>query len=154
MIAVSPGIARARVDRGRPVEVGRRWHRGEVGFTLVEVLVSLLIVAYALVTLLGVHNRNIGLVGRGQDITRATLIARKLIAEMEVVEKFPELGFSSGEIEDYPGFYWEREVDELLGGAIPEVREVRLRIVFDERRPDLVELLYYVRDRRPPEEEL
>ena len=127
--------------------------RDKGGFTLLEVLISLLIVAYALISLLGLHNRNIGIVGRGQDITRATLIARELIAQMEVVEKFPELGFSSGEVEGYAGYYWEREVDELLDGSIPDVRQVRLRVVFDERRPDLVELLYYIRDRRPPEEE-
>jgi len=68
---------------------------------------------------------------------------------MEVVEKFPELGYSSGEFEEYPGFYWEREVEELF---IPDVRQVTLRVIFDERQPDAVQLLYYVRDRRPIEE--
>lgn len=120
---------------------------GIAGFTLVEVLVALTIVAYALIGLLGLQNRNIGMIGRGQDITRATLMARELIAGMEVQERFPQLGYSSGEIE--PGFVWEREVNETV---IPEVREVRLRIVFDERQPDLVELLYYMRDRTEPEE--
>jgi hypothetical protein len=32
------------------------------------------------------------------------------------------------------------------------VREVKLRIIFDERQPDLVELLYYMRNRVVPEE--
>ncbi len=117
------------------------------GFTLIEVLVALSIVAYALIGLLGLQNRNLTIVGRGQDITRATLLARQFIAQMEVVEKFPELGFSSGELE--PGFYWEREVGPTF---LPDVREVRVRIIFDERQPDLVELLYYMRDRVVPEE--
>lgn len=119
----------------------------ERGFTLIEVLVALAIVAYALIGLLGLQNRNLGLIGRDQEMTRATLLARKFIAEMEVREKFPELGFSSGELEE--GFLWEREVNET---PIPEVREVRLRIIFDETRPDAVELLYYMRDRYIPEE--
>lgn len=122
---------------------------GRRGFTLIEVLIALSIVAYALVGLIGLVNRNLTVVGRDQDLTRATLLARKFIAEMEVVEKFPELGYSSGEFPEYPGFYWEREVEELF---IPEVRQVRVRIVFDERQPDAVSLLYYVRDRRDLEE--
>ena len=121
--------------------------RADRGFTLIEVLVALAIVAYALIGLLGLQNRNLGIIGRDQEMTRATLLARKFIAEMEVREKFPELGFSSGELEE--GFLWEREVNET---PLPEVREVRLRIIFDEARPNAVELLYYMRDRYIPEE--
>lgn len=116
---------------------------------MIEVLVALSIVAYALIGLIGLQNRNLVLIGRGQDITRATLHAREFITEMEVREKFPELGFSSGEFDD--GFFWEREVDET---PLPDVRAVRLRVIFDERQPDAVELLYYIRDRYVPEDEL
>jgi len=123
--------------------------RGAHGFTLIEVLVALAIVAYALIGLIGLVNRNLGVVGRDEDLTRAMLLARKFVAEMEVREKFPDLGFSSGQFDEYPGFSWEREVTELF---IPDVRQVVLRIVFDERQPDAVELLYYVRDRRDPDE--
>lgn len=126
--------------------IGRR-NDAQRGFTLIEVLVALSIIAYALIGLLGLQNRNLVMVARDQDITRATLLARKLIAEMEVREKFPELGFSSGELEE--GFYYEREVNET---PLPDVREVRLRIIFDERQPDAVELLYYMRDRYVPED--
>lgn len=121
--------------------------RSRGGFTLIEVLVALAIVAYALIGLLGLQNRNLGIIARDQDMTKAILLSRKFIAEMEVREKFPELGFSSGELE--PGFVWEREVNETF---LPDVREVRVRIIFDERRPDAVELLYYMRDRFVPEE--
>jgi len=127
----------------------RRRRSRSRGFTLIEVLVALSIVAYALIGLVGLINRNLGVVGRDQDLTRAMLLARKFVAEMEVREKFPDLGFSSGEFSEYPGFYWEREVTELF---IPEVRQVVLRIIFDERQPDAVQLLYYVRDRRDPEQ--
>ena len=121
--------------------------RSEKGFTLIEVLVALAIVAYALIGLLGLQNRNLTLVGQDQNMTRATLLARMLITQMEVREKFPELGFTSGELEE--GFFYEREVNET---PLPEVREVRLRVIFDENRPDLVELYYYMRDRFVPED--
>lgn len=135
------------MERLTRIRRSRRSRAAAGGFTLIEVLVALTIVAYALIGLLGLQNRNLGLLGRGQDISRATLLAREFIAGMEVREGFPALGYASGELE--PGFLWEREVNETM---IPEVREVRLRIIFDERRPDLVELLYYMRDRTEPEE--
>ena len=122
--------------------------RAAAGFTLLEVLVALTIVAFAFVGLLGLHNRNLTVVGQDQDLTRATLLARQLITEMEVSEEFPELGTSTGEFGNYPGFRWDREVDETL---LPDVRRVRLRVIWDERIPNACELLYFIRDRREPE---
>ena len=91
----------------------RRKLSSAAGFTLIEVIVAVAIVAVAFVPLLGVHNRNIVAVATDLDLARATLLARQLIAEMELVEKFPELGVSSGAFENYPGFRWEREVSEV-----------------------------------------
>ena len=125
----------------------------QVGFTLIEVMVALFIVAFAFVALLGLHTQNLAMVGRDQDLTRATLLSRQLITEMELVEQFPELGVSSGEFEGYPGFRWEREVKEVSYEGVPltQLREVHLRVVWDERIPDACRLLYFIRDRREPE---
>lgn len=123
---------------------------GPAGFTLIEILVALTIAAYALIGLLGLHNRNLSAVGRDQDYTRAALLARELIAGMEVREKFPDIGFLSGVANYDENVRWEREVSE---SPVPEVRSVRLRVIFDERNPSAVELLYYIRDRREPEED-
>jgi general secretion pathway protein I len=117
------------------------------GFTLLEVMVALVVVATAFVALLGLQNRNLAWIGQDQDLTRATLLARQLITQMELVEQFPELGTSQGEFDDYPGFYWEREVTET---ELPDLREVRLRVVWDERSPHACELLYFIRDHREP----
>jgi general secretion pathway protein I len=121
--------------------------RPPAGFTLVEVLVALAVVAIALVGLLGLHNRNLRSVGIDQDLSRATLLARQLITEMELVEQFPDPGFSSGDFADYTGFHWERHVEDT---DQPDIRRVDLRVVFDERIPDACRLIYYMRDRREP----
>src|SRR5512143_2877798 len=105
--------------------------RGD-GFTLIEVLVALVIVAIAFVGLLGLHNRNLAMVGRDQDLTRATLLARQLITEMELIEQFPDTGTSQGEFPDYPGFAWERNVEDT---ELPTVRKVTLRVIWDPRLP-------------------
>ncbi len=123
---------------------------GASGFTLIEILVALSIAAYALIGLLGLHNRNLDIVARDQDFTRATLLARELISGMEVSEKFPDLGVLTGPAPYDESVRWEREVTETV---VPDVRQVRLRVVFDERNPSAVELLYFIKDRRELEED-
>jgi general secretion pathway protein I len=121
---------------------------GAPGFTLIEVMVALTIVAFAFVGLLGLHNRNLKLISNDQDLTRATLLARQLITEMEVVEQWPDTGTSRGEFADAPGFVWERDVEDT---ELPTVRRVVLRIIWDERNPNACELVYFIRDRREPQ---
>jgi type II secretion system protein I len=124
-----------------------RYHGTTAAFTLLEVLVALVVVSTAFVGLLGLHNRNLALIGRDQDLTIATLAAREIITQTEF-EGFPELGRGGGNLEYHPGFRWEREVTET---ELPDIREIRLRIIWDEMRPNACELLYYMRDRREPE---
>lgn len=122
---------------------------GPAGFTLIEVLVALTIVAFAFVGLLGLHNRNLKMIGNDQDLTRATLLARQFITEMEVVEKWPDTGTSRGEFANAPGFVWERDVEDT---DLPTVRRIVLRIIWDERNPNACELVYFIRDRRDADE--
>lgn len=130
--------------------VERRRTDGAAGFSLIEVIVALTIVAIAFVGLLGLHNRNLALIARDQDLTRATLLARQFITEMEVVEQWPDSGTSRGEFANAPGFAWEREVTDT---DLPTVRRVVLRVIWDERQPNACELVYYIRDRREPDEQ-
>lgn len=130
------------------VATARRRRPPRGGFTLIEVLVALTVVAFAFVGLLGLHNRNLAMVGRDQALARATLLARQFITEMEVVEQFPDLGMSRGEFANAPGFYWERDVEET---DLPSVRRILLRVISDERNPRACELVYFIRDRREPE---
>lgn len=131
----------------RTAERGHGRRTRDRGFTLIEVLVALTVVAFAFIGLLGLHNRNLAMVARDQDLTRATLLARELIAQMEVIEQFPDTGSSRGEFADAPGFYWERTVEDT---DLPNIRRVQLRVVWDPRIPEACELVYYIRDRREP----
>lgn len=121
------------------------------GFTLLEVLVAVAVLGLGLVSLLGLHVRNIDLIGRDQRVTEATLLARALMAEVES-GPFPDLGFESGDFEEdypdrYPDLRWEREVTPT---PVPNVREVRVRVFAgdgEEESGDDVTLTYYVRRR-------
>jgi len=119
------------------------------GFTLLEVLVAVAVLGLGLVSLLGLHVRNIDLIARDQRVTEATMLARGLMAEVDA-EPFPSLGLTDGDFEDdyperYPELRWEREV---LTTPVPDVREVRVRVFRGEQESgDDVTLTYYVRRR-------
>jgi len=119
------------------------------GFTLLEVLVAVAVLGLGLVSLLGLHVRNIDLIARDQRVTEATMLARGLMAQVDA-EPFPSLGLTDGDFEDdyparYPELRWEREV---LTTPVPDVREVRVRVFRGEQESgDDVTLTYYVRRR-------
>ena len=133
----------------RPPDGARTVRGAASGFTLLEVLVAVAVLGLALVSLLGLHVRNIDLIARDTRITEATLLARGLMAEVDA-GPFPELGFTEGDFElDYPdlhpGVRWEREV---VTTPVPDVREVRVRVFRgEEESGDDVTLTYYVRRR-------
>lgn len=133
----------------RPHAASPARRRAPAGFTLIEVLVALAIVAIAFVGLLGLHNGNLRVVSHDQNLATATLLAREYITQFELVEQWPELGSTGGTIEKAPGFAWEREVTEVPD--LPSLRRIDLRIIWDPRIPDACRLTYYIRDRRDPQ---
>lgn len=54
------------------------------GFTLLEVMIALAIIATVLVALLGLQARTINLGERQQNVTRATLLAQEKMNELEL----------------------------------------------------------------------
>jgi general secretion pathway protein I len=116
------------------------------GFTLLEVMVALAIVAFAVVGLLGLHGRNIQIIARDQNLTRATLLAREIISQIQfqvMTNGLQDLGDSQGTFDGYPGYRWERQV---LPTGLDEMREVVIRVIWDEANPSACELVYFVRD--------
>ena len=111
------------------------------GFTLLEVLVAVMIIALAFTGLLSLHSRDLALVSRDQDMTRATLLMRELVAQVELFPEYSQLGTASGNFEGSPGFSWQRDVRTT---ALDELREVHFRVVWGDRGRNSAELLYYV----------
>ena len=54
------------------------------GFTLLEIMIALAIVSIAMISLLALANRSIGVHDRLQRITSATLLAQQKMAETEL----------------------------------------------------------------------
>ncbi len=119
----------------------RRKNDGAIprGFTLLEVLISLAIIAIVLITCLRAQNQSIRLYHLSRDMTTATILARQKMGEIELAG-FPELGEDEGDFEDkFPGFSWQRSVSVT---PFEEARRVALSIMWKEgireRRIDVI----------------
>jgi len=76
------------------------------GFTLLEVMIAISILAIAMVVILGLRNRAIDLNGYARDLTAASLLAESKMGEWEL-KSFPDLGESVGEFgKENPDFKW------------------------------------------------
>jgi general secretion pathway protein I len=107
-------------------------HTCAAGFTLLEVLVAVAIVAIALVTFMGLHLRSLDATIRAQDLTTAVLLAQGKIATMG---EFPETGEEQGKFEgpELERFQWatavtERTLDALDGGLTVTVRRLEVMV--------------------------
>ncbi|MEO2167416.1 MAG: type II secretion system protein [bacterium] len=68
------------------------------GFTLLEVMVALAVIATAFTALLSLHVENLRTLGREEAYSRALLLAETLAAESEL-EGWPGLGTSEGDFD-------------------------------------------------------
>jgi type II secretion system protein I len=122
-----------------------------VGFTLLEVLVALSVIASAFVTLLGWHARNIRTIANNQNLARATLFARErssLIQYQVLTQGLKSLGNESGPIDGYPEYQYDQEITST---GLDDMREVVLRIIWDRRNPSACEVVFFVRDSALPD---
>ena len=94
-------------------------HLGNRGFTLVEVMVALVIVSFALTAVAASMNQMVDASRAMRDRTYASWIAQNRIAELRLAAATPDVGSSNGEVQ-YANTDWtwrttvsETGVDEL-----------------------------------------
>ncbi len=104
------------------------------------------VLATALVSLLSLHGQNVRTIAYDQRLSRATLLAQDLMTRTLVADAFPDPTRSSGEFAGNPDYRWELEVVRGPTRELEEqVREIRIRVFWDERDPDAVRLATFVR---------
>ncbi len=115
------------------------------GFTLLEVMIALAVVAIALVTLLGLSNRSILVQERIQKLTRATLLAQQLMSEQEVEPVSAERSWAPQEdvfADPFSEYRWRISYQDTL---ITRVKQVTVEVLWGaEEKNELVRLTSFL----------
>ncbi|MEQ1655669.1 MAG: prepilin-type N-terminal cleavage/methylation domain-containing protein [Nitrospira sp.] len=127
----------------------------ERGFTLLEVLLAVAILAIALPVLLGLRNFDLELQSRSMELTTATLLAQEKLLETELSGSFP-IGESTGEFQSpapgvlssiaetnrAPGYRWKRSI---MPTPLELIREVKIQISWPRgQQEETMEVSTYV----------
>lgn len=121
--------------------VNSRW----AGFTLLEIMIALAIISVAMISLLSLANRSIGVHDRLQRLTSATLLAQEKMAETEItawqgtLDNFDSEGQFS---EPYADYGWRISFGET---PLPSVRMVTVTVFWgDEEQNEFVDLTSFI----------
>jgi general secretion pathway protein I len=117
--------------------------RASPGFTLLEVMVAVAILAMVVVSLLGLRNRSIEDVQLAERITTATLLAKRVMAETLLPDTKLAPMEDAGTFDDerFQDYSWKKVISET---QIPVILEVRVAVLWKEgAREEQVELVSY-----------
>ena len=85
----------------------------EAGFTLLEIMVAVAIIAISFVSLLGSQSQRISIATISRFEITASMLAGQKLAEIQTAD-FEELSAAEGDFEDdFADFHWQTEVSEL-----------------------------------------
>jgi len=102
------------------------------GFTLLEVLVAVALLTFALVSMLGVVNYNINIATKSTNYLIATSLADEIASRIDS-EGLPSESDRSGEFDNHPGFQWYIVVAPYnLSQFGVQMNIVNILIVWDE----------------------
>ena len=109
--------------------------RARAGFTLLEIMVALSLMAIVLVTVFNMHLQTINMNSFVKFDTIAPMLAQKKMAEIEKDALKDSIG-DSGEFGDkYPGFTWLVSVEgiesEALGEVAGDVKKIDITVSFN-----------------------
>jgi len=98
------------------------------GFTLLEVMIAIAIIAITLVAVFGSQSQSLSLANEAKFSTTAALLAQNKMAEIEAVN-FEDLASDSGDFgEDFPNYHWNFTVSDVSFVGTDEVLDYLKRI--------------------------
>jgi len=111
----------------------RTERRPQAGFTLLEVLVALVIVALGLLAAFGQVNQTLTAAGRLREKTLAHWVAMDRLAELRLVGEFPPVGKRSDEVE-MANTRWRYEI-VIAKTEVDALRRAEVAVAFADQ-PD------------------
>jgi general secretion pathway protein I len=116
------------------------------GFTLLEVMVAVSIMAMVLVTLLGLQSRTMQDVAQADHITTATLLAKRMMVEVIVSKKWQPVE-EDGDFKDednFKDYTWKKTISQIPLLSSVFITEIRIAVLWKEgTRQEMAELVDY-----------
>ena len=105
------------------------------GFTLLEIMVTVAIMAIVLVAIFDLHSQTIQMNIDARFYATAPFLAQEKLAELEVAQ-FEDATSDSGDFgEEYPGYKWQTSVEEITSEALNVsgmgFRKIRVHISYN-----------------------
>lgn len=116
--------------------------RNAPGFTLLEVMVAVAILALVVVSLLGLRNRSLQDVQLAERITTATMLAQRVMTDTLLAKALlPDEQEGTFEEEAFKDYAWKKVV---APSPVPSIMDVRVAVAWtDGDRTEQVELVSY-----------
>ena len=115
---------------------GRGQRELRSGFTLLEVLVAMSIIAIVLLAVYRLHSQTLMMNYSARFYTTAPLLAQKKLSELELSEPDALIDAVGNFGEDHAGYSWEVSVGnietELLKTAAENLKRIDLKITFNQ----------------------
>lgn len=121
--------------------------KADDGFTLLEVMVAIALIAIALMAVLGSQSQSVSLAGEARFNTTAALLAQSKMAEIESQDP-EDLTADSGDFgEDFPGYTWKLAVSNVTldrpENVSDHLKQVDLTVAWGEDEEFLYALRIY-----------
>jgi general secretion pathway protein I len=116
--------------------------RRSPGFTLVEVLVAVAVLAIGLGAIIAGMVRYADNAGTIKERTIATFVAHNRLAEMELAPVYPQIGKSDGD-EEMGGAKWRWHA-EVSATADPNLRRIDMHVETQDGRGDAASLSSFI----------
>jgi len=122
----------------------RSINKPHAGFTLLEVVVAMAILAIALIALLSLRNRDIALQAHARHLVTATSLAKAKLEELSRSTEADRQQASGDFGERYQGYVWNQQMDPTL---VPAWLQVTVTVSWPEgARQEQVTLVTYVHE--------
>ena len=116
------------------------------GFTLLEVMIAMAIMAIVLVSVYRLHSQTLSMTTANRFYTQAPLLAQSKMAQLEAMSSELISGDSGDFGDKFPGYGWSVSTDEVsseaLGEAAEDLKRIDVTVTLNENEYEYTIRLY------------